>query len=105
MLFVELCESVGDHLGFRHREDRAAAADQEGIPAGDNAAQTADDQHLCHDSAVEHLLHRERGDKSRALHRRGDLFTVERVADREHDQTVEYDSTDDGEEQNLRYFL
>ena len=82
MLLVELCESAWDHLGFRHREDRAAAADQKGIPAGDNAAQIADNQHLCHDSAVEHLFHCERGDKSRALHCRSDLLAVERVTDR-----------------------
>ena len=106
VLRVKLAEGDRDHVGLRHGVHGAGSADEKGIPARHNAAQSAYDDDLGHDGGVKCLLHRIGGHKAgRGADSRGDLTAVQDIPDGEDDQCVEADRQNDREDQHLSDLL
>ena len=103
---VQFSKSMRNHVRFSHGIHGTAATDEEGVPAGDDAADTADDEDFGHHGAAKGNGHGIGRDQAAdAFHSQGYFTLVEDIADTEDDEGVEQDGQDDGQNQDAADFL
>ena len=106
IFIVQFGKDPRDHIRFSHRVHGTAAADKERIPAGDDAAEAADDEDLGHDGAAKSDGHGiSRDQAADAFHGDGDFCIIHDIADAEDDERIEEDGQDDGQDEDAADFL
>ena len=103
---VQFRKDMRNHVRFSHGIHGAASADEEGVPTGDDTAETADDEDLGHDGAAKGDSHGiGRNQAADALHGDGDFRIIHDIADTADDEGIEEYSQDDGQDEDTADFL
>ena len=86
---MQLRKSLWNHIGIRHRVHRTASAYHKRVPARNDSAKPADDNHIGHCLGSICFSHRIRCYQPCTLHRCTDLRRIHQVSNRNYNQRVE----------------
>ena len=101
ILRMQFCEEIRDHLGICHRIHRTASSHQERVPAGDNSAETSDDDNIRHGFESKSLYHCICSNQTVSGHRAVDFSMVHQASDSNNNQRIEYNGQDDRQNQDF----
>ena len=103
---VQFRKDMWNHVRFSHGIHGAAAADEEGVPTGDDTAETADDEDLGHDGAAKGDSHSiGRNQAADAFHGDGDFRIIHDIADTADNEGIEENGQNNGQNQDTADFL
>ena len=105
MLFAQRTKHRRDHVGLCHRIHGPASSDQKGVPAGDDSAESSDNQYLCHDRAMKSHRHGVCRNQAVPAVGRGNGLRIHHITYSKNNQNIKADCQNNRQKQHFRYFF